>query len=86
MIITTTDSIEGRNIVQYLGPVSFATTAGGAIGGTKTITRGARADIEKAWAALQEEASTLGADAVVGVKYGCFRDNHFFLGTAVKLG
>lgn len=86
MIITTTDTVEGRNIVQYLGPVSFATTAGGALGGTKSITKSARSDVEKAWTALQEEATALGADAVVGVRYGCFRDNHFFLGTAVKLG
>lgn len=80
MLIVTTDGIEGRRIVQYLGIVSgdaivganvfrdvFARVrdvVGGRAGGYEKALRGAK---EHALADLAEEARALGADAVVAV-------------------
>ncbi|GAB4359761.1 MAG: heavy metal-binding domain-containing protein [Kiloniellaceae bacterium] len=80
MLIVTTDGIEGRRIVQYLGIVSgdaivganvfrdvFARVrdvVGGRAGGYEKALRGAK---EHALEDLAEEARALGADAVVAV-------------------
>lgn len=80
MIVTSTDSIEGRPIAQYLGMVAgeaivgvnvfrdlFAAVrdiVGGRAGGYQDALREAR---EAAFADLRDAASALGADAVVGV-------------------
>jgi len=80
MLIVTTDGIEGRKIVEYLGIVSgdcivganvfrdvFARVrdvVGGRAGGYEAALRGAK---EHAMEDLTEQAQELGADAVVAV-------------------
>jgi uncharacterized protein YbjQ (UPF0145 family) len=80
MLMTTTDGIEGRKIVEYLGIVSgdavvganlfrdlFARVrdiVGGRAGGYEKALAGAK---EAAMEDLAAEAHALGADAVVGV-------------------
>ena len=80
MIITSTDSVEGRRVVQYLGMVAgeailgvnmfrdlfsgIRDIVGGRAGGYQNALRDAR---EAAFADLQESARALGADAVIGV-------------------
>ena len=80
MIVTTTPSIEGREIVQYLGPVAgecvyganvfrdlFASIrdfVGGRAGGYQKVLRDGR---RLAIEDMVEEAKLLGADAVVGM-------------------
>ncbi|WP_340116288.1 YbjQ family protein [Pelagibius sp. 7325] len=80
MLIVTTDGIEGRRIVEYLGIVSgdaivganvfrdaFARVrdvVGGRAGGYEKALRGAK---QHALEDLAEEARALGADAVVAV-------------------
>ncbi|WP_426168473.1 YbjQ family protein [Sandarakinorhabdus sp. DWP1-3-1] len=80
MITTTTSSIEGRPIAQYLGLVSgeavmganifrdlFAgirDIVGGRSGAYENVLRGGR---DQALSELIEEAQRLGADAIVGI-------------------
>jgi uncharacterized protein YbjQ (UPF0145 family) len=80
MIITTTDQIEGRRVVEYLGVVAgeaiigvnvfrdffsgIRDIVGGRAGGYQNALRDAR---EHAFADLRQSAERLGADAVVGV-------------------
>lgn len=80
MIITSTDSVEGRPIAQYLGMVageaimgvnvfrdlfsSVRDIVGGRAGGYQDALREAR---EAAYADLTDAARALGADAIVGV-------------------
>lgn len=83
MLMTTTPTIEGRPIRQYLGVISaeavmgtnlfsdfFASVrdiVGGRSGTYEQILRDAKAE---AMAELAEQARQLGADAVVGVTLG----------------
>lgn len=80
MIVTSTDTVEGRRIVQYLGMVAgeailgvnmfrdlfsgIRDIVGGRAGGYQNALRDAR---EAAFADLTESARALGADAIVGV-------------------
>jgi uncharacterized protein YbjQ (UPF0145 family) len=80
MIITTTDQIEGRRVVEYLGVVAgeaiigvnvfrdffsgIRDIVGGRAGGYQNALRDAR---EHAFADLRQSAERLGADAVVAV-------------------
>jgi Uncharacterized conserved protein len=80
MIVTSTDTVEGRRITQYLGMVAgeailgvnmfrdlfsgIRDIVGGRAGGYQSALRDAR---EAAFADLQESARALGADAIVGV-------------------
>lgn len=80
MIVTSTDTVEGRRITQYLGMVAgeailgvnmfrdlfsgIRDIVGGRAGGYQNALRDAR---EAAFADLQEAARALGADAIVGV-------------------
>lgn len=80
MLLTTTDSVEGRQVVEYLGVVageaiigvnifrdlfsSVRDIVGGRVGGYQNALRDAR---EAAFADLQEAARARGADAVVGI-------------------
>lgn len=80
MILTTTESVEGREIVAYLGVVSgeavyganvfrdfFARVrdvVGGRAGGYESVLKDGKAT---ALEDMIEEARALGADAVVGV-------------------
>jgi uncharacterized protein YbjQ (UPF0145 family) len=58
MLTVTTDRIEGRRIVEYLGIV------GGRVGGYEKALRGAK---DAAFEDMIEEARALGTNAVVGV-------------------
>lgn len=80
MIVTTTDTIEGKPIAGYLGIVSgecvyganflrdwmasIRDVVGGRAGSYEKVLRGAK---EEALADLIEKAQELGADAVVGL-------------------
>jgi uncharacterized protein YbjQ (UPF0145 family) len=80
MIITTTDQVEGRRVIEYLGVVTgeaiigvnvfrdfFAgirDIVGGRSGGYQNALKDAR---EHAMADMQDAAKRLGADAVVGI-------------------
>jgi uncharacterized protein YbjQ (UPF0145 family) len=80
MIITTTDQVEGRRVIDYLGVVTgeaiigvnvfrdfFAgirDIVGGRSGGYQNALKEAR---EHAMADMQDAAKRLGADAVVGI-------------------
>ncbi len=80
MLITTTDSVEGRRVTAYLGVVTgeailgvnifrdlfsgIRDVIGGRAGGYQNALRDAR---EAAFADMTETAKALGADAVIGV-------------------
>ncbi len=80
MIITTTDQVEGRRVIDYLGVVTgeaiigvnvfrdfFAgirDIVGGRSGGYQIALKDAR---EHAMADMQDSAKRLGADAVIGI-------------------
>lgn len=81
MIITTTGSIDGRQVREYLGVVSGQTVMGANVfrdigAGIRDIIGGRAAGYEKeldkarrvALEEMQQQAAGLGADAVVGVK------------------
>lgn len=106
MILTTTPSVEGRNIVEYKGIVFGEVVAGvnffkdfGAgirniIGGRSSSYEGELIEArENALRELSARASSLGADAVVGIDldYEVLGEGGGMLmvtasGTAVKLG
>jgi uncharacterized protein YbjQ (UPF0145 family) len=80
MIVTTTDSVEGKKVVGYLGIVSGEAVQGTNLfkdlfAGIRDIVGGRSGAYENelrkakdvAMAEMQEEARKLGADAVVGV-------------------
>lgn len=80
MLVTTTESVEGRQITAYLGIVSGDAVMGTNIfrdmfAGIRNIVGGRSGSYEKelrsakkhALEALEEEAAALGADAIVGV-------------------
>ena len=80
MIVTTTHSIEGRTIVQYLGVVAGEAVIGANVfrdlfAGIRDVIGGRSGSYEKtlrearqtAIDELIQEAAALGADAVVGV-------------------
>lgn len=106
MIVTTTQSVEGRRIVEYRGIVTgeaivganvfrdlFAgirDIVGGRSGAYESALREAR---ETALREMEQEASRLGGDAVVGVDLDyevVGKDNGMLMvsasGTAVRLG
>ena len=80
MIVTTTPSIEGKRIVEYLGPVageavfganifrdlfaSIRDVVGGRAGGYQKVLRDGRTS---AFEDMIEEARDMGANAIVGV-------------------
>lgn len=80
MIITTTHSVQGRDIKEYKGVVAGEAILGAHVfrdlfAGIRDIVGGRSGSYEKslrqareiAFAELEEEARRLGADAVVGV-------------------
>ena len=80
MIVTTTNSVEGKTITDYLGVVTGEAILGAHLfrdlfAGIRDIVGGRSGSYEKslresreiALAELEEEAAKLGADAVVGV-------------------
>jgi uncharacterized protein YbjQ (UPF0145 family) len=80
MILTTTPSIEGKRITQYLGVVTGETIVGANIfkdimAGIRDIVGGRSGAYEKAFRKareiafeeMEQEAAELGANAVVGI-------------------
>ncbi len=80
MLVTTTESVEGRTVTAYLGIVSGDAVMGTNIfrdmfAGIRNIVGGRSGSYEKelrtakiaALEALEEEAAALGADAIIGV-------------------
>ena len=80
MILTTTPTIEGRHITQYLGIVTGETIVGANIfkdimAGIRDIVGGRSGAYEKAFRQarqmafeeMEQEAAELGANAVVGI-------------------
>jgi len=80
MILTTTPSVEGRQIKTYMGIVSSQTIIGAnffkdILGGLRDVFGGRSGTYEKvleeakdyALAELSQKASAIGADAVLGV-------------------
>ncbi len=68
MILTTTPSIEGKRITQYLGVVS-----GSAVSKTSwrtSVQEAFRSARQMAFEEMEQEAAELGANAVVGVDIG----------------
>ena len=64
MIITTTPTVEGRPIRDYLGIVTGEVIVGGPAGAHESTLRDARL---QAFRALEAEAKSRGADAVVAI-------------------
>ncbi len=72
MLTVTTDQIEGRRIVEYLGIVSGDAIVGANMfrdffASIRDIVGGRAGGYEKALGDLIEEARALGANAVVGI-------------------
>ena len=80
MILTTTPSIEGKRITEYLGVVTGETIVGANIfkdimAGIRDIVGGRSGAYEKAFRKareiafeeMEQEAAELGADAIVGI-------------------
>lgn len=80
MFVTTTESVEGRSIAQYLGIVSGEAVMGtnlfrDVFAGIRDLVGGRAGAYEKelrkakrlALEAMEEEAALLGADAIIGV-------------------
>ena len=103
MIVTTTPSIEGRSIAGYRGIVTGEAILGANIfrdlfAGIRDIVGGRSAAYEQelgkarktALKEMEDEARSLGADAVVGVDLDYEVINNMLMvsasGTAVKLG
>lgn len=85
MIITTALSVEGRTVTEYLGIVSAAQVMV-MPGGNKGVQRGWQTGVEGATAILQQQAESLGADAVIAARFEPFGTNICATGTAVRLG
>ncbi len=108
MLITTTPNIEGKRVVEYLGLVDGEAIMGANIfadlfAGIRNVIGGRSAAYEKelrkakdiAIKEMEQEAASLGADAVIGVDLDyetiTFEQGGSMLmvtasGTAVKLG
>lgn len=84
MIVTTTNTIEGSKITEYLGIVSAARILV-LPGGNKMIMRAWQTAVSEVLEFLEEEALECNADAVIAVKITTHGSNICAVGTAVKL-
>lgn len=84
MIITTSISVEGRNITDYLGIVSAALVVSLA-GGGKMLQNGWRNGVDHASEILMQQAYEIGADAVIAARFEPAGGIICATGTAVKL-
>lgn len=85
MIITTSYTVEGKNVTEYLGIVSAAIVMV-MPGGNKAVQKGWQSGVEGTTEIMKQQASDLGADAIVAARYVPFGSNICATGTAVKLG
>lgn len=87
MIVTTTMTVEGKTVSQYLGLVSGCVIMA-LPGGNKMVQKGWSNAVESATAAAVAQATELGADAIIGVTVNAHKagvDYMYVSGTAVKL-
>lgn len=84
MILTTSQTIEGRQITEYLGIVSAAQVMVLAAG-NKGVQRGWQTGVDAMVEALKQQAASLGADAVIAARFEPFGSNICATGTAVRL-
>lgn len=84
MIVTTTNTIEGSKITEYIGVVSAAQVLV-LPGGNKMVMRAWQTAVSEVLESLEEEASECNADAVIAVKITTHGSNICAVGTAVKL-
>lgn len=88
MVISTTSTIDGKTVSQYLGIVCGCVVAGFP-GGVKAVQRGWTTAVEGAQKEMVSQATNLGADAILGVKIDAHKsgvaDYVYITGTAVKL-
>lgn len=88
MIISTTNTLDGKTVLQYLGIVSGCVVAGFP-GGAKAVQRSWTTAVEGAQKEMISQATNLGADAILGVKIDAHKsgvaDYVYITGTAVKL-
>lgn len=84
MIITTSQTIDGRQITEYLGIVSAAQVMVLAAG-NKGVQRGWQTGVDGVTEAMKQQAAILGADAVIAARFEPFGSNICATGTAVRL-
>ena len=84
MILTTTDSIQGKNVSKYLGIVASVILTV-MPGGNKMMGNAIDNFTKQAQDDLEKKTAKLGADAVIGLKFATQGNNFMLLGTAVKL-
>lgn len=84
MIITTSQTIDGRQITEYLGIVSAAQVMVLAAG-NKGVQRGWQTGVDGVTEAMKQQAASLGADAVIAARFEPFGSNICATGTAVRL-
>lgn len=84
MVLTTSQTIEGRQITEYLGIVSAAQVMVLAAG-NKGVQRGWQTGVDATTEAMKQQAVGLGADAVVAARFEPFGSNICATGTAVRL-
>lgn len=85
MLITTTDTLQGVEITEYIGLVAVRVASAKAAtfkGGYEKSTAQTMADLE---AELTTVAKKAGADAVIGLKITPEAMSTFAAGTAVKI-
>lgn len=86
MIMTTTDSIYGRPITEYLGVISSAGYVAGAALSEKKLAQNTKMILDKVKVTLEERAAELNADAIIGLRFCTESSVLYAIGTAVKLG
>lgn len=82
--VTTSDSIEGRQIKEYLGIVQSAEIMVFP-GGNKMVQNAWANGVQSAVATMRKQAEDLKADAVISVRFAVYNGNLCATGTAVKL-
>lgn len=84
MVITTSHTVDGRTISEYLGVVA-AVDMCIMIAGPKDMTMGYQKGVDAVLARLSESAESRGADAIISVKISLAKREIYAYGTAVKL-
>lgn len=84
MIITTAHNIEGRVVSEYLGIVCGVCVTV-PVGSDKIALYGWQNGVNQATETMEEQARTIGADAVIAVQTHYINSTLCLLGTAVKL-
>lgn len=85
MLITTTDVLQGVEIAEYLGVVAVRVPSAKAASFKGTYDKSAAAMMESLTNALIESASTIEADAIIGLRITPESMSTFATGTAVRL-